>query len=765
MSSEWLSLLLFAAAVAIYATLAGRHRLWFSLLLLLSALFVILNATELASNYFTGEGINDAVLYTLTNSLQGAGIGKYLLPAGGLMVALIALFCGLAWILRGRRRTRYSGRFSLLALLLALASINTSPAWQQVSSLIRSQIRHGESDFASHYRVPAKTLPASAPNLVWIYVESLERTYLDNHHFPDLAPELNRTRADALDFSATRQLPGTEYTIAGMVASQCGIPLFAPFDGNASSSMSTFYPRNVCLGDILKANGYENYFMQGANLSFAGKDLFLRSHGFDHLYGLNELQSRVDEPDYRNDWGWYDDTVLDEVWQQYVALSQAGKRFSLFTLTVDTHHPDGFISRSCQRNRYAFDGKENRSLAAVACSQEHVAQLIERIKASPWFKNTVIVVSSDHLAMNNTAFKYLNQHPRNNLFYVIRGDRPQAALSDAPRSTLDNGATVLDMLGGDRAMGLGRSSLAETSLSAVFPDIKAKILSWKPDIIGLWNLPKRISDYQVDTQKGTFSFSGATYKLPLLLRVTPHQVEPKFDVYIVERLKLQLARFAPDDKFVWVDSCYKMGNVWQPALMTDVGLCIASGDLNSIPTLRKLPFGSSQGRVDFSQLPAGDDATRARNVARLNVPDSDFHYPSDSLIFSLPGLPEGVKSVSGLSFAENWGRWSDANLAPAVTLRWDAPLPAAFTLTLTAKALGDNVGKPVAVRVGDSEQLISLDREAKSVTLRFANPQGADSVVIVPPAPVSSTLGTVEGAPTRKLGVGLVRVHIQPQAD
>ncbi|PPS57895.1 hypothetical protein CRX72_07850, partial [Pantoea sp. BRM17] len=63
------------------------------------------------------------------------------------------------------------------------------------------------------------------------------------------------------------------------------------------------------------------------------------------------------------------------------------------------------------------------------------------IKASPWFKNTVIVVSSDHLAMNNTAHPYLTKLPRRDLFMVIRGDRPQAEVRDAPRSTLDNGAT------------------------------------------------------------------------------------------------------------------------------------------------------------------------------------------------------------------------------------------------------------------------------------------------------------------------------------
>jgi phosphoglycerol transferase len=81
------------------------------------------------------------------------------------------------------------------------------------------------------------------------------------------------------------QLPGTDYTIAGMVASQCGIPLFAPFEGNASASGLQLLPAEYLLGDILKNSGYENYFVQGANLRFAGKDVFLKSHGFDHLYG------------------------------------------------------------------------------------------------------------------------------------------------------------------------------------------------------------------------------------------------------------------------------------------------------------------------------------------------------------------------------------------------------------------------------------------------------------------------------------------------
>jgi phosphoglycerol transferase len=177
--------------------------------------------------------------------------------------------------------------------------------------------------------------------------------------------------------------------------------------------------------------------------------------------------------------------------EKFEELSQSGKRFSLFALTVDTHHPDGFISRTCERKRYDVDGKKNLSFSAVSCSQEHIAALIEKIKASPYFKNTVIVVSSDHLAMKNSAWDYLNKHDRSNLFFVLRGDKPQQETLAVKRNTMDNGATVLDILGGDNYIGLGRSSLSGQSLSGIFINMKEKVLAWKPDVIRLWNFPKR----------------------------------------------------------------------------------------------------------------------------------------------------------------------------------------------------------------------------------------------------------------------------------
>lgn len=162
--SELLSIALFLASVVLYARKRVVTR-WFAATLTVLGLFVVLNITLYASDYFTGDGINDAVLYTLTNSLTGAGIGKYILPGVGVAVALVAVFGALGWVLRRRRHHPHHVGYSLAALLLALASVDASPAFHQISELVKSQSREGDPDFAAYYKEPSKQI--DNPQLNW----------------------------------------------------------------------------------------------------------------------------------------------------------------------------------------------------------------------------------------------------------------------------------------------------------------------------------------------------------------------------------------------------------------------------------------------------------------------------------------------------------------------------------------------------------------------------------------------------------------------
>src|SRR5471030_966111 len=674
MVSDFVSFLFFISSIFLYVRRASAGRVWFSLLLFFLSLYVILNLVLIGSNYFTGDGITDAVMYTVTSSLKGAGLTKYILPFSGLVAALAVILTLLIWCLKKRKGHNSSWVHSVLAVVLAVFSVGSTQAFQNISRLVKTQISGDTADFDTYYKVPQKVIKGKKPNLVYIFGESLERTYFDEQTFPGLTTELSRHKDASIDFTGTRQVPGTGYTIAGMVSSQCGIPLFVPFDGNASSALSTFYPENVCLGDVLKAAGYQNYFYQGAELAFAGKGTFLTSHGFDYLYGYNELRSTVvADPKYKNDWGWYDDTLLDEVFKKFVELSKAGKPFSLFTLTVDTHHPDGFISRGCTRKAYPLTGKPNQSLSAVSCSQELIAAFIDKIKASGYFDNTLIVVSSDHLAMNNTAYSTLHKQNRKDLFFVLDGRHPVGDLNAAKRSTLDNGATVLDMMGGDNYIGLGRSGISATSMTEQFLNIDDKVNAWKPAVIKQWGFPNSIKNYTVSNKENSFTFSGMTIKTPFILKVTKDKIEPMFDVYLSTPLKKQLATLSTSDNFVWVDKCYEMGRVWAPELSLNTGLCVASGNLGARPTIVQANGDSFKGKVDFVKDMSGSNAIYQQTVKTLNIDDADTTYKSAAIAFMVPGLPEQVKAIAGVSAVENWGRWSDANLAPSVKIDYVKP--------------------------------------------------------------------------------------------
>ncbi|WP_187439988.1 DUF7024 domain-containing protein, partial [Escherichia coli] len=68
--------------------------------------------------------------------------------------------------------------------------------------------------------------------------------------------------------------------------------------------------------------------------------------------------------------------------------------------------------------------------------------------------------------------------------------------------------------------------------------------------------------------------------------------------------------------------------------------------------------------------------------------------------------------------------------------------------------------RPIPVRVGNEEQTLVLGNEVTTTTLHFDNPTDADTLVIVPPEPVSTNEGNILGHSPRKLGIGMVEIKV-----
>jgi len=86
-------------------------------------------------------------------------------------------------------------------------------------------------------------------------------------------------------------------------------------------------------------------------------------------------------------------------------------------------------------------------LNAVKCSDRMISDFIEKLKNSPYAKDTLVVVMSDHMAMQNQAMPLLNKGNRRNFFMIIDPENAAPVEITKPTSSLDVAPTVLSLLG------------------------------------------------------------------------------------------------------------------------------------------------------------------------------------------------------------------------------------------------------------------------------------------------------------------------------
>ena len=249
------------------------------------------------------------------------------------------------------------------------------------------------------------------------------------------------------------------------------------------------------------------------------------------------------------------------------------------------------------------------------------------------------------------------------------------------------------------------------------------------------------------------------FRLPLLLRVSNQRVEPLPESEYSAPLRFQLADFAPRDNFVWIDRCYKMGQLWSPELALSTDWCVSQGQLGGEQKVQHVDKPQWQGKTAFRDTLIDMERYKG-NVDTLKVVDNDIRYKADSFVFNVAGAPEEVKQFSGISRPESWGRWSNAQLGSDVKIEYKEPLPEKFDLVITAKAYGPNANKPIPVRVGQSEQVLTLVNDVTTTTLHFDNPTRSNTLTITPPDPQSTNEGNILGHSPRQLGIGMVEIKV-----
>jgi len=432
------------------ATPALRNSLAAVGVLLLAAL----SAGRVASFYFQGESFNEEFFFHF--SIQTAGFAISAFPG------LIALTLGYLTLVAA------AGYFSIYrapVISLANRTLLVPPALLLIlvadpdvgrlaEYLMRDANTRGNLDLASIdweatglnqnalYRMSDEVV--AGKNVVMIYLESMEQMYTDESVFPGLTPNMNALAEEGLVFDNIQQTQGTNFTVAGMVSSQCGTPLLIPpGPGGNDILRNGFLQDAICVGDILDAAGYRQVFMGGAPTRFAGKGVFLASHGYEEVLGLDELRPFMEDRDYLNRWGLYDDALLGLAAKRFDELaSDTSQPFNFTVLTVDAHPPDGHPSASCE----PYSEIENLIFHAVHCTDQMLGRFIDHLKQSPAWDNTVVFMMSDHLHMRNIGMDFYPPDYERKLYVNILNAGMSGRI-DKQGTHMDLAPTLLSLMG------------------------------------------------------------------------------------------------------------------------------------------------------------------------------------------------------------------------------------------------------------------------------------------------------------------------------
>jgi phosphoglycerol transferase MdoB-like AlkP superfamily enzyme len=232
-------------------------------------------------------------------------------------------------------------------------------------------------------------------NVVVIILESFSREffgfynrYRENGTYKGYTPFLDSliTQGRTFEYSFATGRKSID-ALPSVVASipQMGVPYtLTPFSGNPINS----------LGSILKQEGYNTTFFHGAPNGSMGFEAFMNIAGIEHYYGLDEYGN---DADFDGMWG-----IWDGKFMPFMADTQKGFQEPFLTVffSVSSHHPFEIPQEYVGK----FKGGPEPILRCIQYTDYSLKKYFEKVSQMPWFKNTLFVITADHIS-SNVLFK------------------------------------------------------------------------------------------------------------------------------------------------------------------------------------------------------------------------------------------------------------------------------------------------------------------------------------------------------------------------
>ena len=358
----------------------------------------------------------DSILYTLFSEMSGtdsAVIRNYmltaLLPALVSFVVLTLIF----WAKRGNGEKIYpftKKRARIISLVLSGVMLLSAAVTVDLPGYIY-YVSQQSTIYQEEYVDPLQakiTFPEEKRNLIYIFLESMENTYMSEDVGGGLSynvmPELTALAADEenINFSHTdgiggfHNMTGASWTIGAMVAHTSGIPLKVPIGVDRNEyGQDSFLPGVNTMTNVLAEAGYYQTLMVGSDANFGGRKPYFEQHGLDHTFDIfTAREVGIVPPGYFVFWGMEDMHLFDFAKQELTKIAAQEQPFNFTMLTVDTHRTNGYVCRKC----VGLWGEQYENV--ISCSSKQVNEFVNWIKQQDFYENTTIVIAGDHITMD-----------------------------------------------------------------------------------------------------------------------------------------------------------------------------------------------------------------------------------------------------------------------------------------------------------------------------------------------------------------------------
>jgi len=203
------------------------------------------------------------------------------------------------------------------------------------------------------------------------------------------------------------------------------------------------------IGSVLKERGYDTSFFHGGMNGTMQFDVFSRRMGFDRYYGLSEYPK---PEDFDGSWGIYDEPMLQFMAQE---MSRRKEPFATVLFTLSTHNP----YKIPPQYEGLFSKGELPIYQTVGYFDHALKKFFETAEQMPWYKNTLFVITGDHIGPAKAISPRLIDNYRIPLVFFHPGHPLPKVDPDRITQHVDIGPSLLDFLGieTDKTLPFGHS--------------------------------------------------------------------------------------------------------------------------------------------------------------------------------------------------------------------------------------------------------------------------------------------------------------------